>query len=710
MKKQFTFQLIALVIILSCISAVGILKAAETSKPTPMLQIKADQVNAKVSPMFYGLMTEEINYCYDGGLYAELIRNRIFKETPIRRGRRGGGEASPEQRTDGLMYWEVVQTGGGAASMSQDKTQPMNDALTNSLKLEVTSAGENQRAGISNQGFWGIPVRPNTEYKARIHAKCGNGFTGPLTLAIVSNDGKTIYTQAKIPKITDSYQRYDATLKTGNVKATAEARFQIWAGGTGTIWFSLVSLFPPTYKNTPNGNRPDIMQLLADMKPSFLRFPGGNYLEGRTIATRFDWKKTIGDISQRPGHPCDSWGYWSSDGMGLLEFLRWCEDLNMEPVVGIYAGYSLNREFIEPGSALEPYVQDALDEIEYIAGDTSTKWGAQRAKDGHPEPFKLTYIEIGNEENLGGNNRYNERFAQYYDAIKAKYPQLKIIAATSYPQAPRETPEGGNRGFRGSRGLTSRTPDVYDDHFYRNSIQMQTDTHHYNDFDRSGPKVFVGEWATREGVPTPNMGAALSDAAWMTGMERNSDIVIMEAYAPLFVNVNPGAMQWRTDLIGFDTLTSYGSPAYYAQKMFSLNHGDTVVAATIENVPSRQMERPRRFGRRSATGGEQQAPQMINVPSLFCNVTRDSGSGTIYVKVVNVVGTAQPVHIQISGVSTVEPNGELVEMKGKSTDDTNSITEPTNIVPVTTKIDGLSKDFTRTLPPYSVSVLKLIGK
>jgi len=238
---------------------------------------------------------------------------------------------------------------------------------------------------------------------------------------------------------------------------------------------------------------------------------------------------------------------------------------------------------------------------------------------------------------------------------------------------------------------------------------MQTDTHHYDKHNRNGPKVFVGEWATREGSPTPNMGAALSDAAWMTGMERNSDIVIMEAYAPLFVNVNPGGMQWTTDLIGYDTLTSYGSPAYYAQKMFSLNHGDTVVAATLENVPSRQMEQ-RRGGRRGASTDEQPAPQMVDVPLLFCNATRDSGSGIIYVNVVNTVGTPQPVRIQISGVSAVEPNGELVEMKGKSTEDTNSITQPTNIVPVPTKIDGLCKDFTRTFPPYSISVIKLNGK
>jgi alpha-N-arabinofuranosidase len=696
MKIQHIVKWIVLGIVLICVSAGDVLKAAETSNSTTILQIKADQVNAKVSPMLYGLMTEEINFSYDGGLYAELIRNRIFKETPMRRGRFRGQpqEDTNSPRADGLMYWELVQTGGGAGSMAQDMNQPMNDALTNSLKLDVRSVGESQRVGISNEGFWGIPVRPNTQYKARIHAKAGNGFTGPLTLAIVSNDGNTIYAQAQIPRITDSYKKYEATLTTGKVQTTKDARFQIWAASKGTVWFSLVSLFPPTYKNRPNGNRSDIMQLLADMKPSFLRFPGGNYLEGRTVATRFDWKKTIGDISGRPGHPCDAWSYWSSDGMGLLEFLQWCEDLNMEPVIGIYSGYSLSGEKVAPGADLKPYVQDALDEIEYAIGDTSTAWGARRAKDGHHEPFKLTYVEIGNEENLGnrrgGGNEYDARFAQFYDAIKAKYPQLKIIAAT-----PVDT-----------NILQTRKPDVYDDHFYRNSAQMQSDTHHYDNLDRNGPKVFVGEWATREGAPTPNMGAALSDAAWMTGMERNSDVIIMDAYAPLFVNVNPGGMQWPTDLIGYDTLTSYGSPAYYAQKMFSLDHGDTVLAVTAENIPTRDME----MRRRGFRGGDEQIQTIQNVPSLFYNATRDSQSGMIYVKVVNAVGTPQPVHMHISGVAKIESTGEAVEMKGDGTEDTNSITEPTKIVPVTRKIDGLSTDFTRTFPPYSISILKLNGK
>jgi alpha-N-arabinofuranosidase len=435
------------------------------------------------------------------------------------------------------------------------------------------------------------------------------------------------------------------------------------------------------------------MQLLADMKPAFLRFPGGNYLEGNTLATRFDWKKTIGDISERPGHMNDAWNYWSSDGMGLLEFLEWCEDLNMEPVLGVYAGLSLRpRIAVVPGEALKPYVQDALDEIEYTIGDTSTTWGARRAKDGHPAPFKLTYVEIGNEENLGSQNQFEARFTQFYDAIKAKYPQLKVIKATP---APRNAP-------------ASEILDVYDDHYYPAPAAMIALWNQYDNYDRSRPKVFVGEYATREGNSgpiTPSMEYALCDASFIVGMERNSDVVILSAYAPLFVNVNPGATQWRTDLIGFDTLTSFGSPSYYVQKMFSNNHGDTILAVTERGIPTREI--PRQGGRR---GGADANVTTMQVPLLFHSVTRDSATGTIYVKVVNPMDTPQPLRIQVSGVSKIEPNGELVELKSAALADLNTITEPTRIVPVTTKISGLSTDFNRTFPAFSVSVLKLSGK
>ncbi len=354
------------------------------------------------------------------------------------------------------------------------------------------------------------------------------------------------------------WKKYELTLTTGQVSESTANRFVISADTPGTVWFSFVSLFPPTFNNRPNGNRIDLMNLLNDMHPAFLRFPGGNYLEGNDFANRFNWKETIGPLENRPGHK-SPWGYRSTDGLGLLEFLNWCEDLRMQPVLAVFAGFCLNGRYVATGDELKPHVQDALDEIQYVTGDASTTWGAKRAADGHPAPFNLKYVEIGNEDGLGGGGRtYEERFAAFYDAIKAKYPQLQIIATMP---------------------VHDRQPDVVDDHFYRSARQMQRDVHHYDPDKtlRHGPKIFVGEWATKEGTPTPTMNAALGDAAWMTGMERNSDLVIMSCYAPLLVNVNPGGKQWSTNLIGYDALHSFGSPAYYAQVMFSQNRGDNVL-------------------------------------------------------------------------------------------------------------------------------------
>ena len=642
-----------------------------------VLQIKADQVAAHVSPMLYGLMTEEINFSYDGGLYAELVRNRSFKE-----------DAKEP------VHWQLVQEQGGTGTMALDPSQPFNDAIPTSLKLTVTRAARNQRVGIANEGFWGIPVKPNTRYRASFYAKA-EGFTGPIRIAIVSNDGATVHASAQVPRLTGSWKKYEAILTAGRAKPSAENRLVISAGSAGTVWFSMVSLFPPTWNNRPNGNRKDIMQLLADMKPSFLRFPGGNYVEGRTIATRFDWKKTIGDISQRPGHMNDAWRYWSSDGMGLVEFLEWCEDLHMQPVLAVYAGYSLGGERVAAGKDLQPFVQDAIDEIEYVTGAASTTWGARRAKDGHPAPFKLEYVEVGNEDQFDRQTgSYEGRFAQFFDAIKAKYPKLNVITTAR---------------------VSGRNTDVLDEHYYRRSEdEMASHAHDYDTRERAGQKVFVGEWATRVGAPTPNMSGALGDAAWMTGMERNSDLVIMESYAPLFVNVNKGGMQWPTDLIGFDALGSYGSPAYYAQQMFSLHHGDVVLPATARGVPTREWQPPAPGGRRGAPGTPppppQPAPPPQQVPMVFFDATRDSKTGTIYLKVVNRAGTPQPVKVEISGLSAVEAKGQAITLSASSPDETNSITEPAKIVPVTTNVDGLGENFTRTFPPYSITVLQMKGK
>jgi alpha-L-arabinofuranosidase len=469
----------------------------------------------------------------------------------------------------------VVKSGGADGNIALDTSNPVNStALTTSLRLDMKGGGG--RIGVANDGYWGIPVKPNTEYRASFYARGSTDFKGPLKVAIQSDDAEHEYAAAAVAEIGSDWKKYTATLKTGAVPPSTANRFVISVSGDapGSLWLNLVSLFPPTYHDRPNGFRIDLMEKLADLKPAFLRFPGGNYLEGPDYDNRFNWKTTIGPLEERPGHDCP-WGYRSSDGLGLLEFLLWCEDLKMEPVLAVYAGLHIdNGRNIITGDALRPHVQDALDEIEYVTGDKTTPWGARRAKDGHPDPFKLTYVEIGNEDNLNrGGASYDGRFTMFYDAIKAKYPDLQIIATT---------------------GVRTRRPDVIDDHFYNPPRNLERQSTRYDSRDRGGAKIFMGEWASQEGNPTPDMNSALGDAAFLGGLERNSDLVVMECYAPLLVNVgqNPRAAQWGTNLIGYNALTSFGSASYYAQKMFSDNRGDRVLPVELNVTPGAIAQTP----------------------------------------------------------------------------------------------------------------------
>jgi alpha-N-arabinofuranosidase len=656
------------------------------------LQIKADQITAKMPPTFHGLMTEEINYAFEGGLYAELIRNRNFKETvPARQNRQNPEQSRAAQEAKDLVHWSLVEERGGVGSMELDTATPLNNAVPASLKLTVSQAAGSQSVGAANEGFWGIPVRPETAYKAIFYAKASAGFSGAITLSIMSNDGTTVAAAAKIPKLSESWQKYQATLKTGNVKASAEYKFVLSTNRPGTIWFGFVSLFPPTYKNRVNGFRPDLMELLAAIKPQFLRFPGGNYLEGNTFETRFNWKNTIGPIEERPGHMDDAWGYWSSDGMGLLEYLGWCEDLNMEPVLAVFAGYSLRGQRARPGPELDLFVKEALEEIEYVTGDINTTWGARRARDGHPEPFQLRYVEIGNEDYFDREKgSYDARFTAFYDAIKAKYPNLLLI---------------NSAGFS-ANALTTRTPDVDDDHYYRGSDDMAAKANDYDGRRRNGPKVFVGEWATRVGSPTPNLDAAIADAANMAGLERNADLVMMHCYAPLFVNVNPGAMQWTTDLIGYNTMSAYGSPAYWAQHMFANHVGDSVLNIVASGIPYREWQQmPRR-----PPGLTLPTPMPTPVPEMFFSATRDTASGTTYVKIVNRSGKPQQVNVSVSGLTSIAPTGRTITLSSANISDTNSIVDPHKVEPVTADVTGLGTDFIQTVPANSITVLELSGK
>lgn len=667
------------------------------SGQVPVLKIDAGSVSGYVSPMLYGLMTEEINFAYEGGIYGELIRNRSFKADAINR-RIAPVDYEPSKYYPAQInvsnpprYWNTV----GNAAIALDTNTPLNEALNVSLKLDASSASAASPAGIANGGFWGIPVKPGTSYRVSFFAKAAEGFKGPVTVSLESADGSTVFASDRISGLTGDWKKFETTLKTRDVPASKENVFKLTTTSPGTLWLQNVSLFPPTYKNRKNGNRADLMELLAAMKPAFLRFPGGNYLEGNAFNQRFNWKETIGPVEQRPGHP-SPWGYWSTDGMGLLEFAEWCEDLDMQPILGVFAGYALgNGGRVDAGPQLEPYVQEALEEIEYLIGDArTTRWGAQRARDGHPKPFNLNYVEVGNEDWFDRSGSYDGRFAQFFDAIKAKYPQLKVMSSCGY-----EHPD---------LVVTSRTPDLVDEHYYRSQEEMMAHALDYDSYSRMNvTKIFCGEWATRVGSPTPNMAGALGDAAWMTGMERNSDIVQLSCYAPLFVNVSQlsgrdRSMQWATDLIGYDALNSYGSPAYYAQQMFSTMHGDEILATDSANIPTRTWQ-PR--GRRGGAAAPEQT-----LREVFFNATRDSRKGVIYVKVVNMAGTPQPIRIQIARVNKVESTGETVTLAAASQNDTNSIDQPDKVVPRTETVSGLGADFTREFPANSITVLKLMTK
>ncbi len=649
MKKRF-------VPAFSFLFLLALAASAPTRAAGPTIAIDATSVTGKVSPLFYGLMTEEINHAYDGGLYAELVRNRAFLDD----------KQSP-------AHWMAVQNSGASATIALDPAQPLNQAIPTSLRLDVTQASTGHSAGVANEGYWGFPIKPNTRYRGSLYAKAAAGFSGPITLALQSEDGATTYATGKVAALTQAWKQYDVTLVTGAVAPTAKARYTVTMERPGKVWLSLVSLFPPTFRNQPNGFRPDLMQMLVDMKPKFLRFPGGNYLEGDQITDRFDWKKTLGPLADRPGHMAP-WGYRSSDGLGLYEFLLWCEDMGAQPVLAVYAGYSLKGAHVNPGPDLEPYIQDALDEIEYVSGPATSKWGAERAKAGHPAPFTLTYVEVGNEDFFDRSGSYDERFKQFNAAIKGRYPRLKVISTVGFEQ-----PE--------DRRVHSVKPDVVDEHYYRTVESfLKMARGQYETYDRKGPEIFVGEWGayetpfepwnarSRGEAPTPNMRAAIGDAALMVQMERNSDVVVMNCYAPLLVNVSPGARQWRPNLIGYDPLRVYGSPSYHAIKMFSTHLGDEILKSSASDT------------------------------DVLVSTTRDSKTGTIYAKLVNPADTAVPVQLNWTGATVRTASALTLAADAQAT---NAIDAIDKVVPASVKVDGARPGFTYTVPANGIVVLTL---
>ena len=605
---------------LLCVSALLVAAAVTAQTPsTAHLTVAPNDIVHPVSPNLYGMMTEEINHAFEGGLYPELVQNRTF---------RGAWE--------GINHWDLVRRGNSSASMELDKSTGPSKALPTSVKLTVTTASANNEAGMSNTGYWGMGLRPNTQYRGSFYAKLADGTIDAVLLRLISDDTGAVLAEASVPLHASDWSQYQYTLSTGALKPSSNNHLEVLVAHPGTLNLQLVSLMPPTFHDRPNGFRPDLMQRMAELHPTFLRLPGGNYLEGDQLK---DW-------------------YWSDDGLGFLEFLDWCEDLKIEPLLAVYAGYALQGAYVKPGPDLEPYVQSALDEIEYVTGDTNTKWGAERAKDGHPAPFPLHYVEIGNEDWFDKSASYDARFAQFATALRKRYPQLKLIATAKIKDSP-----------------TAVQPDIIDDHYYKPVGDMLDFTHHYDNAPRTGPKIFVGEWATLSGTPTPNWGGALADAAWMTSMERNSDLIVMASYAPLLVNVNPGASQWYTNMIGYDANSSYGSPSYYAQSMFGGHLGDGLAKTSIDGAGDR----------------------------FFYSATVDTKAHTLHLKLVNASSQAQPLTLDLQGATG--SNATLTTLHAASYDATNSINKPDFIHPITAGAKFTGAHWTHTVPALTIEVV-----
>lgn len=505
------------------------------------MNIEVNQPGATVSSNLFGIFFEEINFGGDGGLYAEMVRNRSFYDPA------------------NAYYWTSALQGTATGSMSVDSTMPLNTNIPNSLKLTMTSGSGS--VGAVNSGYWGMSVSNGAAYNLSFYARATNGFSGAITAKLQNANGSTTYAQASITGLTGNWQKFSALLTPNTTDTNAQLVLSISA--PGTVWLNMVSLFPQTFFNRTNGLRADLAGMLVGLKPSFERYPGGNFIEANNLANAVRWKKTIGDISQRPGHNNDAWGYWSTDGYGFDEYAQQCQDMGMQLLYGINAGLSLgyngNTNNTVPLDQMGPWVQDALDLIEYANGATNTTWGAVRAANGHSAPYNLQYLEIGNEN---GGSYYDDRYALFYSAIKSNYPSMHLIV-----------PDWG--------GIPTSTPvEIQDEHYYNSPATFISYATKYDSYSRSGPHVFVGEYAVTSGYGTyGNLSAALGEASFMTGMERNSDIVLMASYAPLFGNVN--GIQWRPDLIYFNNSQAFGTPSYYVQKMFSNNRGDYVLPNSI---------------------------------------------------------------------------------------------------------------------------------
>ena len=583
LKSPLFFHLFKIMFNKTILLIAGCAVFAAVGQAQVTLDIDAQQRGPMVSPMLYGIFYEDINHAADGGIYAELIRNRSFEDGP-----RFGAPADMQ----GWSTYAAAPSQLTARLIQPSKKTPLLNAVQhNALQLDV-KASPSLPVCLVNEGYWGINAVQGRSYRLTFWAKTQK-YQGTVKATLCSQDGSQLYAETVVDGFAagkaKGWKKYEATLTAND--NDAQAQFAFVFDGVGQVQIDMVSLFPPTFKNRENGMRPDLADMLWQLHPKFMRFPGGCLVEGQESPDNaFRWERTIGPIEEREGHWNVNWGYRTTDGLGFHEYLQLAEDLGAKPLyvvnVGIWHGG------MTPCDSLQPWIDECLNALEYANGPVTSKYGALRARNGHPEPFDLEYLEIGNENNQPDprqqSDHYYERYEQFRQAVLARYPQMKII---------------GNVVAWGDDNPRWNSPlpvDLLDEHYYRSPDWFAAAFHKYDTYDRHGPKVYVGEYAVTNGYGNlGNMNAALGEAVFMMGMENNADVVALASYAPIFVNENDA--RWRPDMIRFNSSRVMGTPSYYVQQLMP-RHLGTQVVEVVQNNPYKDKARRPLTPRQSRAG------------------------------------------------------------------------------------------------------------
>ena len=627
------------------------------------ISIVAGKPVAEVSPTMWGVFFEDINFAADGGLYAEMVKNRSFEFSLP------------------MIGWSEVDKNGEGRVMSSFYT-PSNEK--NPRFLRLVADAQNGFYGIENEGFRGMGVKKDLEYDFSMDARLYSGSGLSLKIELL-NAKDEIIASSELSGFSDEWKKYRA--KMISLQTEPKARLRLLFTGKGTVDLDMVSLFPSdTWKGRAGGLRNDLVQMIADLKPGFIRFPGGCIIEGRDLTNRYQWKSTVGPAEARK-MIINRWNmemkdhqtpdYFQSFGLGFFEYFRLAEDIGAEPLPVINCGMScqFNSAEIVPLNEMDPYIRDALDLIEFANGDISTKWGSLRAGMGHPAPFMMKYIGVGNEQ---WEEQYIERYSMFENVLKKAHPEIKIVSGAG--------PWSSGKLFDYAwKELSKLSPDLIDEHYYMSPEWFFKNAGRYDNYSRKGIKVFAGEYAAHwkessQAESRNTFYSALAEAAFMTGLERNGDVVNMASYAPLLAHVE--AWQWRPDLIWFDNLKSAGTPNYYVQKLFSTHKGTHIIQALSEG---------------KALEGQD---------SLYASATIDKNRGQIYLKIVNIAHWEKSVILDLQDIDPLK-EGLIETLRSEKPSDFNSMEEPFKVYPLSKKLAITGKKINIAVGPGSANVIIL---